>query len=65
MTGGFLMGAQGVLPVQVVGGTVQILSAGLSTGLSWYRVRKYIREISNTLFAVLVAAATYEYISVG
>lgn len=50
MSGGFLMGAQGILPVQVVGGAVQILSAGLSAAFSWYRVRKYIRDINNTLF---------------
>jgi hypothetical protein len=50
VVGGCLVGAQGVLPIQVVGGGLQILSAGLSAGLSWYRVRKYVRKANATSF---------------
>ncbi|RMZ77569.1 hypothetical protein DV737_g4252, partial [Chaetothyriales sp. CBS 132003] len=51
VAGSFLMGAQGVLPVQVVGGAVQIVSAILSATLSWYRVKKCIRDVNTARFA--------------
>ena len=50
VTGGLLMSVP-ILPIQFAGGGIQAASVALSAGSSWYRVRKYVKEANEGIFA--------------
>ncbi|KFY76290.1 hypothetical protein V499_04016 [Pseudogymnoascus sp. VKM F-103] len=50
ITGGALMSVQGVLPVQAVGGVLQVTSVLASAGVSFVRVRKFMKSTNEEIF---------------
>ncbi|KAH6953917.1 hypothetical protein BKA56DRAFT_681693 [Ilyonectria sp. MPI-CAGE-AT-0026] len=51
VTGGVLCSVQGVLPAQAIGGVLQVTSLLASAGVSFIRVRKFLKSANADIFA--------------
>ncbi|KAL5331379.1 hypothetical protein ACEPPN_000909 [Leptodophora sp. 'Broadleaf-Isolate-01'] len=50
IAGGFLTSVQGVIPVQALGGVLQVTSLLASAGVSYHRVRKFLKTANAAIF---------------